>query len=556
MIRAIDAVEGRVRRNYITCCSRPKTRLLGAVLGLVLWASLSLLSTPGAIAGEWLTFGHDPQRTGWAPEEHTISPESAPELTLLWKAKVDSAAEGLWSLTAPVVADNISTKQGNKPVVYVAGISGTLFAFAADTGEELWRYTVKSFVDSHPHVYMFQGGFLCPNGITATPVIDKSTNTIYIIGPDGMLYGLDLGSGFVRYGPVQFVAPFSKNWSLNLVNGRVYSTLSQGCGNGTSGVYSIDVRDRHRPVITQGLLSNTNTAGIWGRGGPVIGTNGRVFGGTADGMFDAAAGDYSNSVVAEDLDHLQVLDYFLPSNWSYLRRKDFDLGSSSPVFFGWKDKNLVAHGAKESVIYLLDADSLGGKDHQTPLYVSPRLGNDRQVCCEGIGVWGGLSTARDSEGQTWLYVPLAGPAASGEPKFPITTGDTSHGSIMAFKVDADPKTGGPMLTPAWISGNFDHPDPAVIANGVLFSLSDGENAVQNGGEAKRLENTHPAVLRALDAKTGKELYNSGSTITSWIHFSGLALANGKVYVVDHDSNLYCFGLPAGAAVARHHGGGE
>ena len=102
---------------------------------------------------------------------------------------------------------------------------------------------------------------------------------------------------------------------------------------------------------------------------------------------------------------------------------------------------------------------------------------------------------------------------------------------MAFKVEVDPKTEGPTLVPAWISGNFDHPDPAVIANGVLFSLSNGENAVQRGGEATRLENTHPAVLRALDAATGKELYNSGSAISSSVHFSGLALANGKVYAV-------------------------
>jgi outer membrane protein assembly factor BamB len=129
----------------------------------------------------------------------------------------------------------------------------------------------------------------------------------------------------------------------------------------------------------------------------------------------------------------------------------------------------------------------------------------------------------------------------------LTNGDASKGSMMAFKVEVDPKTGGPALLPAWISGNFDHPDPAVIANGVLFSLSNGENAVQRGGDAARIENTHPAVLRALDAATGKELYNSGSAISSWVHFSGLALANGKVYAVDHDSNLYCFGLPVRAS---------
>ena len=102
---------------------------------------------------------------------------------------------------------------------------------------------------------------------------------------------------------------------------------------------------------------------------------------------------------------------------------------------------------------------------------------------------------------------------------------------MAFKVVADEKTQTPKLEPAWISGNFDVPDPPVIANGVLFALSTGENAVQHGGEKTRFLNTHPAVLRALDAKTGKELFNSKDAIATWVHFSGLALANGQVYAV-------------------------
>jgi outer membrane protein assembly factor BamB len=115
---------------------------------------------------------------------------------------------------------------------------------------------------------------------------------------------------------------------------------------------------------------------------------------------------------------------------------------------------------------------------------------------------------------------------------------------MAFKVVAAPQTQDPKLEPAWISGDFDMPDPPAIANGVLFALSTGENAKQHGGEKTRLLNTHPAVLRALDAATGKELFNSKDAIASWVHFSGLAVADGQVYVVDHDSNVYAFGLPA------------
>jgi outer membrane protein assembly factor BamB len=50
------------------------------------------------------------------------------------------------------------------------------------------------------------------------------------------------------------------------------------------------------------------------------------------------------------------------------------------------------------------------------------------------------------------------------------------------------------------------------------------------------------VLYALDAKTGEELYNSGNAMTGWVHFSGLALADGLVFAVDHESTVYCFGL--------------
>jgi outer membrane protein assembly factor BamB len=84
----------------------------------------------------------------------------------------------------------------------------------------------------------------------------------------------------------------------------------------------------------------------------------------------------------------------------------------------------------------------------------------------------------------------------------------------------------------------------VITNGVVFVLGTGENAKQGGGEDKRLLNTHTAILHALDARTGKELYNSGNAITGWVHFSGLAISDGRVYAVDHDSQVYSFGLPA------------
>ena len=357
----------------------------------------------------------------------------------------------------------------------------------------------------------------------------------------------DLASGRVQYGPLPFVAPFAKSWSLNLVDGTVYTTVSLGCGNGRAGVYAADVRHPLRPATRQLLLSNAFTAGIWGRGGAVIG-GGRIYGGTADGDTDPSAGDYSNTVVGISLPDLAVTDYFLPPDADYLRKNDLDVGSSSPVWFAWKNRHLLAHGFKEGVVYLMDADRLGGTDRRTPLYVTPRLGNDRQECCAASGIWGGLSTSRDAGGETWLYVPMGGPPSAGVPRFPLTNGPAPHGSIMAFTVVSGSRTADPVLEPAWISGDFWYPDPPAVANGVVFALSNGENPDQRGDESRRFLNTRPAVLRALDATTGRELFNSGASISTWVHFSGLAIADGSIYAVDHDSNVYCFGLPEANSV--------
>ena len=202
----------------------------------------------------------------------------------------------------------------------------------------------------------------------------------------------------------------------------------------------------------------------------------------------------------------------------------------------------VGSGAKEGVLYLLDTDSLGGMDHQTPLLGGIRLGNDPQASMS-YGIWGGLSAWRDDDGRTWLYVPLYGEPSTEAPKFPIGYGEAPDGSVMAFEVVADEATRKPVLEPAWISQNFKVPEPVALANGVAFVLANGENPNQRNSVAERqTTNNEPAVLYALDARTGKELNNSGDSIGTWVHFSGIAIAEGRIFAVDYDSVVCCFGL--------------
>ena len=81
----------------------------------------------------------------------------------------------------------------------------------------------------------------------------------------------------------------------------------------------------------------------------------------------------------------------------------------------------------------------------------------------------------------------------------------------------------------------------MIINGVVFALSSGESG--NGeGKAPRAQRSVPAVLYALDASNGKELWNSGRTISGSAP-GGLAGGAGVVYVPAHDSTLYAFGFP-------------
>ena len=111
-------------------------------------------------------------------------------------------------------------------------------------------------------------------------------------------------------------------------------------------------------------------------------------------------------------------------------------------------RNILATASKESVVYLLDADNLGGVDHMTALYQSPRLGNDTQDF-QAQGTWGSLATTLNDKGERWVYTPMWGAPAKTGPKFPITNGDAPNGSIMAFKVVEE--GGKPVMQPGWVS---------------------------------------------------------------------------------------------------------
>ena len=51
----------------------------------------------------------------------------------------------------------------------------------------------------------------------------------------------------------------------------------------------------------------------------------------------------------------------------------------------------------------------------------------------------------------------------------------------------------------------------------------------------------PAVVYALHPDTGKEIWNSGSAITSFAT-AGLSAGTGQLYVVTYDNTIWSFGI--------------
>jgi outer membrane protein assembly factor BamB len=507
--------------------------LLAACLPLVWFSHL--------IAANWLSYGNDPQHTGWSPRETDINPGNAKSMGLLWKTRLDNQPRELNSLTAPVNVEWITTDKGMAEIVIVGGASDNLFALDADTGKLLWKKTFEA--EGKPRQQPF---WLCPNALNATPLIRKEglAASVFAISSDGKLHVLNAINGEDRTPPKQFVPPFSKNWSLNLAGNVLYTSTSQGCNGAKSGVYAMDLSSPDRKI--EFFQAANGGAGIWGRAGVAVSQSGMVFALTGDGMYDPTRGQYPDTVLQLSAKDLKLVDYFTPANHNYLTRKDLDMGALSATVFPWKGREVVAAGGKEGVLYLLDAQHVGGPDHKTPLFRSPLLANE-DADFAGRGFWGALANALDDHHNRWLYAPALGPAAGGV-KFPVTNGAAPNGSIMAFRVEE--KDGKPALVPTWISRDMNLPEPPIVAGGLVFAVSNGEFARQSKGtegglysSAERIaKHVGHAVLYAFDATTGKELYSSGDTMPGWTHFSGISISGGKVFVTTFDSNVYAFGL--------------
>jgi outer membrane protein assembly factor BamB len=560
------------------------------LIGLATCLSVSVfVDAQARRSREWLTWGGDAERTGWNRGETALSKSNIRNLELKWKTQIDKAVpidieSGASMLTAPLVVEAVRTPQGSKTLVLTLAASNTVSALDPNTGTIVWQRKLDNAVQPSS-----AANWICTNTSTATPVVDKAKGILYLLAADGRLHSLALGSGQDELPPVEFVAPFSRNWSLNLVDGVLYTTVGRGCGNpppaestpaasqagpapavtaGRAGrglapsvpahMIAMDLNDPKRP-ISRFMTSTARPSGAWSRAGMAWAGN-SVLVQTADGVWNPAMNLWGETLLRLSPRSLQLMDYFTPPNVDDLNAKDLDYGSGGVVAFSDRARQLVVSGGKEGTIYLLDGASLGGANHQTPLF-SLKIGNDAMLYASN-GIWGAPATALDARNQRWVYMPMWGPPSK-EASFKRTNGDAIDGSIMALQLST--AGGKPSLVPAWVSRNFTVPDSPVVANGLVFAISTGENTLQRHADPRYLERYRKpgapplspqgtltaeergqqvghTILYALDAETGQELYSSKDLIDDWTHLSSVTVGNGMVYVTTRQSYVYAFGL--------------
>ena len=507
----------------------------------------SLVAITAAIAGayvlcaDWPSSSGNPQRDGWARGEEGLSRESAANggIKLLYSYKLDTKSQRLGT---PIMLTNIIGWKGFKALMFIGG-NADVYATDYAMGRPYFK-THLDYTGDKPQIAASTA--LCPGGITASVVMSGNSggagrgggggqaSAVWAVGADGNLQTLRQQDGDNKAtAPVKFLPANARVSDLNVGNNVVYAATQAECGGNPNALYAIDLSTPAKTVVS----FPTNGSGFAGSAGVAMGNGGNtIYGLIPDGQ-GSVAGKYSNTVVALGAKDLSVKDYFTPSGAAPALKKGAEVPGATPAVFAWNGRDVIVSGGTDGRIYLLDAASLGGADHHTPLAQS-----DVFAAADGTtGIWNAFATWDDSPtppagrgaapvapvpGTRWIFASISGASRL---KFATSNGAAPTGSIVAFKVvDSGGK---PALAAQWSSRDLVSPAAPVVANGLVFALSTGQ------GQAPK-----NAVVYALDSSTGKEIWSSGTTATSYAT-GGLAVNASMVLFATHDSSVHAYGIP-------------
>jgi len=360
--------------------------------------ALLSLTTPGLGQVQVITQHNDNARTGQNLHETILTPVNINGETFgkLWSYPVDGDV-----YAQPLYVPNVAIPgKGTHNVLYVATEHDSVYALDADSVEEnpLWQ---TSFINPPSGITPLSDQdvnctAIAPEiGITSTPVIDTSTNTIYVLvetkengGFFHRLHALDGTTGAETFGgPVTIagavpgtgdgssggILTFDPLMHLNrsgllLSDGNVFIAWASNCDNPPfhGWVMAYDKTLLQQKGIWA-ATPNGNYGGIWMSGaGLAADTAGNVFVPTGNGTFDTSGQvtDFGDSIARMTLNNssLRVSDYFTPYDQGYMYDNDQDVASGGALLLpdqsGPHVHELVQAG-KEGSIYVVDRDNMG-----------------------------------------------------------------------------------------------------------------------------------------------------------------------------------------------------
>ena len=350
---------------------------------------------------------------------------------------------------------------------------------------------------------------------SAFGILFRPSGVVYVVSSDGMLHVLGLPSGKDIQRPAPFL-PANARWSAPIAVGTtLYTATSGNCGGAPDGVWAIDLDSEKKPVMSW----KTN-------GGGVVGAVAFTSDGTliaAIGAGKATGDGKSNAIVALDAKTLQLKDWFTQPASEFV---------TGPTIVRHNDRDIVAAATKDGRIILLEASSLGGSDHATPLHASkPLLGAGGTVSGDALAAWQQSSVAgTNAEPASWILLPVSGRLAAAAP---AANGPIAAGAVVALKLSG--ASNALALEPGWVSHDLIAPAAPIVVNGVVFTLATGRPAAASGRGT-------PAVLHAYEGATGKRLWNSGKAMSTFASPGSMWSGLGQIYIGTHDATLYAFGF--------------
>jgi outer membrane protein assembly factor BamB len=551
-------------------------RRLAAVLiccfscGLV-WMSVTRAQGRGST--DWMTSNGDAQRSAWVKTDAKISPATMqkPGFQFLWKLKLNNRPRGLNSLTPPSTLERLIGYRGFRMLGFVGGSSDKIFTIDTDLGRMEWEKRLTSTAPPEA------GTLPCPGGMTtgvvrpalaalpslagagggfgrsspaksgvgepgkgavtlalvqtpSGPPPDQPANRrpnpanppggqlgrgpflVYALSSDGRLHSLHLSNGADYEPPLNFLPPNANANGLIVVDNIAYVVIEGNCSGVANGVWALDLNSKQ---------VNSWKANVAGQAGPAFGGDGTIYLATASG------GESPNSLVELEPGTLKLRGWYSAGNQEF---------SSTPTIFEYRGKTLIAAATRDGRIHLLDSASLGGADHQTALSTTAASLKTADFAPGSLASW------QDRSGTRWILAPTVG-AQAAELGFKPGNGATPKGAVVAWKLVE--QNGAPTLQPDWISRDLSAPLAPTIINGVVFVTSSGEFRTSDSKvtAAQRAQRSSRAVLYALDGLTGKELWSSGTTITSFTRGGVLSGGVGQIYLTTYDGTIYAFGFP-------------